>query len=143
MKWLLLILVLLSNFITPIGIEASDVARITACDYPLYGFEHPDGDKRGFDVEVVEEAFQQMGLTAVFEFYPWARALQMTKDGEVTALLYCIDTPERRSSSCPRMWRRRTRMTAPSKPGPTTLALGSNRLAYRPRCASSRRLNPH
>jgi len=97
MKWWPFILVLLSNFITPIGAEASDVARITACDYPPYEFEHPDGDKRGFDVEVVEEAFRRVGLPAVFEFYPWARALQMTKDGEVTALLSCVDTLERRS----------------------------------------------
>jgi len=77
--------------------RASETVRIAACDFPPYEFEHPVGDKRGFDVEVVEEAFRREGVTAVFEFYPWARALKMTKDGEVTAVLSCIDTQKRRA----------------------------------------------
>ncbi|MBW2005175.1 MAG: amino acid ABC transporter substrate-binding protein [Deltaproteobacteria bacterium] len=77
--------------------EASETVRLVACNFPPYEFEHPDGELRGFDVEVVEEAFQREGITAVFEFYPWARALKMAKDGEVTAVVSCTDTQKRRA----------------------------------------------
>ena len=32
----------------------------------------------------------------IFEFYPWARTLEMAKDGEVAAMLSCADTQKRR-----------------------------------------------
>ncbi len=91
-----LFLVLLSGFISPVGIDASEVARIGACDYPPYEFAYPEDDKRGFDVEVAEAAFQRVGIDTVFEFYPWARAIQMAMDGELTAVLSCVDKPKRR-----------------------------------------------
>ena len=76
--------------------RAAETVRLVACNFPPYEFEHPVGDKRGFDVEVVEEAFQREDITAVFEFYPWARTLKMTKDGEATAVFSCSNTQKRR-----------------------------------------------
>jgi len=95
-KLTFLIVVMLALLLMFTQSEASETVRIAACDFPPYEFEHPVGELRGFDVEVVEEAFRREGITAVFEFYPWARALKMAKDGEVAALLSCTDTQKRR-----------------------------------------------
>ena len=69
--------------------------RIAATNYPPYEFEQPEEGLRGFDVEVVEEAFRRAGMTAVVEFYPWARAVDMGKKGDIDALLSLTKLPER------------------------------------------------
>ncbi len=77
------------------GATADSRVLIVATDYPPYEFEHPDGDLRGFDVEVTEMAFHRSGVAATFEFYPWPRALEMVKKGEATAALTCAKNPGR------------------------------------------------
>ena len=96
MRKLAFLILFISGLLMLTQSEASETVRLVACNFPPYEFEHPVGELRGFDVEVVEEAFRREGITAVFEFYPWARALEMAKDGEVTALVSCVDTQKRR-----------------------------------------------
>ena len=97
MRKLAFLILFISGLLMLTQSEASETVRLVACNFPPYEFEHPVGELRGFDVEVIEEAFQREGITAVFEFYPWARALKMTKDGEATAVFSCIDTQKRRA----------------------------------------------
>ena len=68
---------------------------IVATNYPPYEVEHPLNDLRGFDVEVVKEAFRRAGIRATFEFYPWQRAIEMVREGKATAVLTCAKNPER------------------------------------------------
>ncbi|WP_027186405.1 substrate-binding periplasmic protein [Desulfovibrio inopinatus] len=68
---------------------------IVATDYPPYEFAVPQNGERGFDVEVVEEAFKRAGISVRFEFYPWSRALQMVEDGTAAGALTCAKNPER------------------------------------------------
>lgn len=76
--------------------DQSEPLIIVAADYPPYEFEQPDGDLRGFDVEVVEEAFRRAGITVVVQFYPWKRAYNMAVEGEAAAALTCAPNPTRR-----------------------------------------------
>ncbi len=75
--------------------SADSKVLIVATDYPPYEFEHPEGDLRGFDVEVTDEAFRRAGFKATYEFYPWSRALKMVNKGEATAALSTAKNPER------------------------------------------------
>ncbi|OMH31701.1 ABC transporter substrate-binding protein [Motiliproteus sp. MSK22-1] len=63
--------------------------RILAVHYPPYEFENPVDGLKGFDVEVVEEAFMRLGKTARVEFLPWARAVEIVFSGQALGLLSC------------------------------------------------------
>ncbi len=97
MRRLAFLILFISSLLMITQSRASETVRVVACDFPPYEFEHPVGELRGFDVEVVEEVFRREGITAVFEFYPWARAVKMAKDGEATAVLSCMATQKRRA----------------------------------------------
>ncbi len=62
---------------------------ISATDYPPYEFANPEGGLRGFDVEVTEAAFERVGFSSEFKFFPWKRALEMTRQGNFTGILSC------------------------------------------------------
>lgn len=55
---------------------------IVATNYPPYEMENPEKGLKGFDVEVAEEAFNRAGIRTRIEFYPWARALEMSEEGK-------------------------------------------------------------
>ncbi|WP_420417326.1 substrate-binding periplasmic protein [Pacificispira sp.] len=68
---------------------------ITAEDYPPYEMAEPVNGLRGFDYEVVSEAFARMGYSAEIEFLPWSRALLKVQLGQTSAALTCAYVPER------------------------------------------------
>ena len=63
--------------------------RILAVHYPPYEFENPVDGLKGFDVEVVEEAFMRIGKIAQVEFLPWSRAVEIVFAGQALGLLSC------------------------------------------------------
>jgi len=66
-----------------------------ATDFPPYEIEKPIDGLRGFDVEVIEEAFNRAQISTEFKFYPWNRALELTKRGVSTGIFSCSYRAER------------------------------------------------
>jgi polar amino acid transport system substrate-binding protein len=62
---------------------------ILAAHFPPYEFETPVDGLRGFDIEVVEAAYQRVGINIKYEFLPWPRAVELTYSGKAFALLSC------------------------------------------------------
>ena len=83
------------GFASDEAVAADKRVLIVATDYPPYEFEKPDGYSKGFDVEVVQEAFLLAGYAASVEIYPWPRCLDMVRQGLATAALTCAKNPER------------------------------------------------
>ncbi|KLN61815.1 hypothetical protein WH96_05875 [Kiloniella spongiae] len=76
----------------------SEQKKITihAVHYPPYSIEKSQGkDLRGFDVEVVIEAFRRVSINAKVEFMPWSRILLRTEQGKTAAALSCAKDPSR------------------------------------------------
>ncbi len=94
-------IVLLALSMTGVGFASDEAVSadkgvlIVATDYPPYEFEKPEGDLKGFDVEVAIEAFRRAAYAASVEFYPWPRCLDMVRQGLATAALTCAKNPER------------------------------------------------
>lgn len=63
--------------------------NILAVHFPPYEFETPVDGLRGFDIEVVEAAYQRVGISIKFEFLPWPRAVELAYSGKAFALLSC------------------------------------------------------
>lgn len=57
--------------------------------YPPYEIENPQGGLKGFDYEVVEEAFKRMKIPMEIQFLPWKRAVQMGIAGVNAGVFSC------------------------------------------------------
>jgi len=81
----------------PEEIRAQAVSTVTvlASDYPPYEMEQPVDGLRGFDHEVVVEAFKRKNLKAEVFYAPWTRALTNARNGDSDALLSCAYTEAR------------------------------------------------
>lgn len=75
--------------------QAVSTVTILASDYPPYEMEQPVNGLRGFDHEVVVEAFKRKNLKAEIFYAPWTRALTNAKNGDSDALLSCAYTEAR------------------------------------------------
>ncbi len=62
--------------------------------YPPYEYMK-DGKAAGQDVELVQKAFDAMGVKVKFEDVPWKRAMDQVKKGEVHAIMSLFKTDER------------------------------------------------
>ncbi|WP_415235278.1 substrate-binding periplasmic protein [Sneathiella sp.] len=61
-----------------------------AVNYPPYEIEKPGKDGlRGFDVEVIIEAFARSGVDADVAFMPWKRIMLLAEDGQVAGAVSC------------------------------------------------------
>lgn len=58
-------------------------------NYPPYEIEQAENGLKGFDYEVVSEAFRRMSTPLEVRFFPWKRALQKAKNGTLTGLFSC------------------------------------------------------
>ena len=67
----------------------------TSINYAPYEIYPPENGLRGFDVEVVEAAFERAGVTVQIEYLSWARAMSMAKVGHFAGLITCTYRPER------------------------------------------------
>ena len=81
--------------VLPDGELLADSVVLSATDYPPYEFAEPEGGVRGFDVEVIEAAFDRVNISTEFKFLPWKRALEQTKVGIYTGIFSCSYLPDR------------------------------------------------
>lgn len=68
--------------------------RVVSADLPPFAIDGRP-DRPGVLVELVEELLRRAGMPAKVEFYPWARAMQMTHHHPRVAILPLTRTPER------------------------------------------------
>jgi len=68
---------------------------LTSVDSPPYEFAVPQDGLRGFDVEVIEAAFNRSQVLTEFKFSPWKRGLEQVKLGIVTGIFSCGFRAER------------------------------------------------
>ena len=64
-------------------------------NYPPYEMHEPVNGQRGFDYEVLQEAFTRMGYRAEIQFLPWRRALNYARRGDVAGILTCAYRADR------------------------------------------------
>ncbi|WP_421780270.1 substrate-binding periplasmic protein [Kiloniella litopenaei] len=89
----LMILILMA---TPLWAEEPELV-IHSVDFPPYEIENPGSDNlRGFDVEVVIEAFDRVNVEVEVNFLPWKRIVAMARAGTTLAMLSCEKTTERK-----------------------------------------------
>jgi len=79
---------------TSIRLYAESIVLI-AEDYPPYIFAVPEDGLRGFDVEVIDEAFKRVKISTEFKFSPWKRAIEETKLGLYAGIFNCSYRAER------------------------------------------------
>ena len=68
-------------FIIVIGIVSATPIKIVTSPWPPYEY-NDNGELKGTDVEIVQEAFNRMGIAVKVEMYPWMRCLKMIQSGE-------------------------------------------------------------
>lgn len=64
-------------------------------EFPPLEYIGEDGDPQGIAVDIVKRIMSSLGHTVNIKVYPWARALDMVRDGEVDAIFTIYKTPER------------------------------------------------
>jgi len=68
--------------------------RFVTLEYPPYEYSE-NGIIKGVAVEIVTETFKLMGHDVKIEIWPWARSIEMLKDGEADGIFTFFKTPER------------------------------------------------
>lgn len=76
------------------GAAAADTVKLVALNFPPLIFEE-NGAPAGIAYEVVGEALKRAGHQATVEVMPWARALDMARDGQADGIFTAYRTPER------------------------------------------------
>jgi len=74
---------------------ANCVKTVRWYDDVPYSFKDPQGEIRGFSVDLMREALRRMGCTAKFVEMPWARALVELEAGRLDILTGALRKPER------------------------------------------------
>jgi polar amino acid transport system substrate-binding protein len=92
-------IILLSFFLALAGLFSLCPAhagsyRFVTLEYPPYEYSE-DGIIKGMAVEIVTETFKSMGHDVKIEIWPWARSIEMLKNGEADGIFTFFKTPER------------------------------------------------
>lgn len=79
------------------GIASAHEASLTACTFPMapYTIRDSHGKITGLEVDLVKALAKEAGFQAEFIDYPWNRALEMLKSGDLDVLMTMTRTPER------------------------------------------------
>jgi len=72
------------TFIFPILIQSKTLTFVTI-DFPPYAFKVND-EVVGFNVEILNHIFKKLNIKIKYLIVPWARAVQMVKQGEADAI---------------------------------------------------------
>lgn len=88
--FILLIFVLLA----PLPLWAGKIVFASPEDLPPKVFTE-NGELKGTYVDIIREACKRMNMEAEFQFYPWARAMVLVKNGKVDAIFPPFKTAER------------------------------------------------
>ncbi|MBU6954228.1 ABC transporter substrate-binding protein [Hahella sp. HN01] len=78
---------------------SADSSINLACNYfPPQKIDSPENtDRPGYDIELLQAAFQQVGVAVTFRYFPWNRALELARTGTYDGLCSCSYLPERES----------------------------------------------
>lgn len=70
---------------------------LTVCTFPMapYTFKDSNGNLKGLEIDLVNALLKEAGFQVKFIKYPWNRALEMLKYGELDILMTMSKTPER------------------------------------------------
>lgn len=75
---------------------AEQTLRLTCNDFPPHKIEQPGADgQRGFDVDIITEAFRRAGWSLDITFLPWKRALEFATRPEYDGVCSCSRAPGR------------------------------------------------
>lgn len=69
--------------------------KIATEEWPPYVYNQ-DGKIAGYSVEILNEVFAEMGITATYDQYPWKRAIKLVFEGIADALFHASPNEERR-----------------------------------------------
>lgn len=73
--------------------------RLTCNDFPPHKIEHPGSNaQRGFDIDIISEAFRRTGWSLEITYMPWKRALEFAARDEFDGLCSCSRTPDREAA---------------------------------------------
>ena len=72
----------------------SKTLTFAAINFPPYIYFEKE-EVKGFNVEILNTIFSQMGITIQYKQIPWARAMILLKSGEIDALFPMVITKER------------------------------------------------
>ena len=79
----------------PMPLAAAEPVRLASLEWePYIG---PNLPEQGYVAELIRAAFAEQGLSVEFEFYPWARALHLARNGSVDGLVPEYFDPSRES----------------------------------------------
>lgn len=70
------------------------VIEIAIEQYPPFNYQE-NGTFKGVSFDVMKEAFHRMGVELKVSQYPWARILQLIRDGEIDAIMTVYKSKER------------------------------------------------
>ena len=73
----------------------AETVTLSVADFPPFEFAKPEGGLRGFDVEVIEVAFERVQIKTDIKFLPWKRALEQTKRGQFAGIFSCSYNADR------------------------------------------------
>jgi polar amino acid transport system substrate-binding protein len=97
LRLLLLCVALLGGAVAFAGASgAQQTLRLTCNDFPPHKIEQPGADgQRGFDVDIITEAFRRAGWSLDITFLPWKRALEFATRPEYDGVCSCSRAPGR------------------------------------------------
>lgn len=75
------------------AVARAETVVISTGEYPPYNSE--SFTHFGLMPRIITEAFKSQGIEAVYQFYPWARAYEMSKAGKVDATAHWYFSEER------------------------------------------------
>jgi polar amino acid transport system substrate-binding protein len=70
------------------------IVKIAICDFPPFEY-HQEGKVIGLNADIVNTVFKNIGYKTEISNYPWKRALELSKSGEVDAIMSIRKSPER------------------------------------------------
>ncbi len=73
----------------------ADNFKFVSLEYPPLEFKGSNGEAQGIAVDIVTQIMTNLGHTIDIKIYPWARSLDMTKEGRADAIFTAFKNPER------------------------------------------------
>lgn len=79
--------------------QQQEPLRFTCNDFPPHKIEHVgSNEQRGFDIDIISEAFRRTGWKVDITYMPWKRALEFSTRDQFDGLCTCSFTPEREAT---------------------------------------------
>ncbi len=83
----------------PAAAEQQAPLRFTCNDFPPHKIEHVgSNEQRGFDIDIITEAFRRTGWPVEINYMPWKRALEFSTRDQFDGLCSCSYTAEREAT---------------------------------------------